>query len=406
MGPRSRKATIVRFAARTVALLAITAGQAQVRVAVQTIDGDGFEGAVIAVAPDLVIHDDVADRPLSWESVSSIRVVTAPDSGASIFSGSQRGLVFELADGSLFRGEIVGVDGDRMTIRASDGQIAYCTRAELRAVYGESAEADIVNRVYEARRTGETNEDIAIVSRGAKSLTLRGRVQDLTDEGVRFQWNNRETTLPWGRISALAIAEPPTRTASARVTLRDGTIIAGRVVSGDDRSVKVRSAVFDGYIADWDAITRIECASDRVRYLSDMRPAMYRFEPFFSRQWEFGVDRTLDHGPLRVGGVSFDKAVVLHSRALSQFDLSGAFDRFTASVGILDGHPQGSAHVMISVDGVARWENEHVVAGAAPIDVSFPVAHGRTLELFVDFGDALDIGDHVCFGDARLLRDR
>lgn len=378
----------------------------EVEVSGRRIDGGVFNGRVIGVAPQLTLRHEQEEHTVAWSAVLSLRVAPLQAETPSVFKYSRSDLVFALADGSLLRGTVIGADGERLTLQTADGQVGYAARGELRAIYGPPADQDTAAAAEAARGAGDGEEDIAIVARGEKALTLRGRAQGLTQDGVRFQWNNRESTLPWARVAAVVFAAPPTRSASSRVTLRSGEVIGGRIVSGDERSIKIRSAVFDGYVAAWSDIARIDCESDRVRYLSDMRPALYRFDPFFTREWEYGLDRTLDGRPLRVAGVAFDKAVVLHSRGLIQFDIGGAFDRFATSVGIVDGHPNASAHVLISVDGRPMWENERVVAGAEPIEVNIAVPRGRTLELFVDFGEALDLGDHVCFGNARLLRDQ
>lgn len=126
--------------------------------------------------------------------------------------------------------------------------------------------------------------------------------------------------------------------------------------------------------------------------------------PFFDVGVEYRRDANLMGGPIRIKGVDFAKGLVVHSKTVLEYELAGKFRRFECILGVEDSAGDlGDAIVRIQVDGKQVYEAQ-VQAGQPGQQVSLPVENGQKLQLEVDFGRLFDLGDHVVFGNARLVK--
>jgi hypothetical protein len=115
-------------------------------------------------------------------------------------------------------------------------------------------------------------------------------------------------------------------------------------------------------------------------------------------------DRSLLSGPLQVDGIRYAKGLALHSRTTLVYRLPGRFRRLVAVAGIDDRvRPRGNVRLVIRGDD--RVLLDAAVAGtdpARPLDLD--VAGVRRLTILVDFGEDLDVADHLDLCEARLLQ--
>ncbi|NUQ48647.1 MAG: NPCBM/NEW2 domain-containing protein [Phycisphaerae bacterium] len=182
-------------------------------------------------------------------------------------------------------------------------------------------------------------------------------------------------------------------------------MIAGRVVSGDGRRLSVQSPTLGRVELGWEDVARIDCAGDRLTFLSDLRPTRYEFTPLFHKRWAFASDRSLLGGPLRLGGRTYSRGVAMRSRAVLTYSVAGEFRQFAAAVGISDEMEQrGRADVAVIGDGRTLWDARDLRGGQPPREVLIDVSGVQELTLVVDYGGDLDLADHVIWALARLIR--
>ena len=252
---------------------------------------------------------------------------------------------------------------------------------------------------------GEGSEDVAIIERGRKVLVLRGAVRGIDAARVTFFWKERELPLSWERLAGLYFAGRTSRSAACSVYWGAGDVFRGRVVSGDETALVLRSGGLGDVDLKWSRIRRIECRSRQMVYLSDLGAAKYEFTPFLRKRWDYALDRTLSGQPIRLDGRVFAKGVTMHSRAALSYSVAQQYRQFAAVVGIADEMDgRGVVSVAVLGDGRVLWSAEDVRGGAKPHEVLIDIAGVRELSLHVDFGRALDLSDHVCWGAARLIK--
>ncbi|MFN0138444.1 MAG: NPCBM/NEW2 domain-containing protein [Phycisphaerae bacterium] len=370
------------------------------------LDGTVLSGKLVRVAPELTIATADGERALAWNEILEVRAVDVAPSAAGTSRPSQRPpLRFSLADGSNFLGSIVGnQDGDLRvsTGSATSGRVALSNiRSIVSTAPPETAKEDLARWLA----TPPTDADGVIVAGSAKALALDGAIKDIDATRVLFSFKGQQRELPWKQIAGVFVHKNVARGATTVVRTSDGQRFAGRITGGDDDSVTLSSGVFEQLAIAWSQIERIEVRSDRLQFLSDLKPVEYQFEPLFSSKFEPAFDESLGGGPIVVGGREFAKGICMRSRSFMIFRIGGEYRQFAATVGILDETGgRGNAIVAINGDGRTLWSEKQLRGGEGPREVTIDVSNVDTLVLLVDRGEDLDIADHVAWAFARLIR--
>jgi hypothetical protein len=401
-------AVAMKPTARMVALLSllIVTGWAPARpleLEVTGLDGSSVRGRVVQVLPEITLATSDGESVLAWTEVLALRPRDAAGSDAPTFP--QQPFRFELGDGSTFGGRIETATERGIVVHLSSRQTCRLDLSLLRAVRSTSASPEASARLQEVAADANGSDDVAVVQRGTRVIVLRGAVRRVDSQRVVFAWKERELPLPWERVAGLHFARSLERQARCTVHLRGGDIFCGRVIAGNETSLALQSGAFDRLELPWSRIDRVECRSPRLTFLSDLAAARYEFTPFFQKHWNYARDRTLTGGPIRLAGRGYEKGIAMHSRSLLTYALDGRYRQFAAVVGIADDMAdRGDVTLAVLGDGRVLWEARNVHGGEPPRDVLADVTGVRELSLHVNFGDELDLSDHVCWAMARLIR--
>jgi hypothetical protein len=150
---------------------------------------------------------------------------------------------------------------------------------------------------------------------------------------------------------------------------------------------------------------RLRLEGGRRVYLSETTPDQVVEEGAFGVVWPWSRDRNLDGSPLKLGGVRYDRGIVVHSKALLVWNLNGGYTRLHALVGIADiVADQGDCAASLVADGKELWHRDSVKGGDKPIVLDLDLTGVRRLELHVDYGARYDIGDHLALADSYLVK--
>jgi hypothetical protein len=384
-------------------LLAPCPGALAIELEVTGLDGRAVRGRLIQLAPEIILDTATGETALTWPEVLALRPLDLEAFASSAVAGGP--LRFELADGSSFSGRIDSASEQSFTVRLQTDQTCRLDLSLLRTVCSTSASSAARAKLL-ANAPGERrSEDVAVVEREASVIVLRGAVRNIGLRQVRFAWKERELSLPWERLAGLSFARPLPRSSSCTVCLHGDEVFSGRVIAGDQATITLQSGVFDHLVLPWSRVDRIECRSPRLTYLSDLAPLRYEFTPFFQKHWEYACDRTLTARPIRLAGRLYAKGVTMHSRASLAYELGGEYRQFAALVGIVDEMAdRGDVTVAVLGDGRVLWQAANIRGGQEPQEVLVDVTGVREFSLHVDFGDGLDLSDHVCWALARLIR--
>jgi hypothetical protein len=151
-------------------------------------------------------------------------------------------------------------------------------------------------------------------------------------------------------------------------------------------------------------IARFDLTPGKMAYLSDLEPSKVEETPILSELYHYRRDKNLEGGQLSVGRRVYTKGLSLHSRTVLEYPVAG-YSSFRTVLG-LDDAMTGSAHAVVRIEGDDRELLNTVISSREnkPQDVVLELKGVKVLRLIVDYGDDLDLGDHINFADARLVK--
>jgi hypothetical protein len=101
-------------------------------------------------------------------------------------------------------------------------------------------------------------------------------------------------------------------------------------------------------------------------------------------------------------GQEYEKGLAIHSRTELIYRLAGRFRRLTAIAGI-DERVRDNGHVRLVISADRRTLLDEQISGDdPPRSLDLELVGAKRLIILVDYGDSLDIGDHLNLCNARL----
>ena len=346
---------------------------------------------------------------LSWASTTTIPATsTAPATGPAA-AGPGRAVILFLRDGSSVSGRLTAGDAKTLTIETpfvSKWSIPLTRVAGIRFTANRQADAQAAFDRALAER--DAAQDTLVLASEGKVQTLRGVVESLAPAGGAFRWRERTIPVPPDRAAGVVFAaaaagsdaKPP-----AACHLDDGSVWCGSIVAGDRDSLTLKLGVGQQIQLPLRNLREIRFLSDKVTFLSDLEPAKFEFEPFGSTQWPWQRDRSVTNHPLCIAGRSFTRGLGVHSRSTLTYALDGKASQLAGTIGIDDGaRPRGNVVFRVVADGKEVFNSGPVTGQDAPRPILVPLHNAKSLQLIVDFGQDLDLGDQADWCDVRVIR--
>jgi len=370
------------------------------------IDGRRRECVDLAVSTSGQVHCAGEVALVGLDDLMAIVVTPADGAAANRPAGPQ---VFVLADGSRLHGRLV--DGPRASRHViADlglGEPLQVPFDSLAAVRLSDAGSEAGEREWSARLSRrDTTRDFLIVLGPSGITALPGALEELSSTGWAFRFGQQMRRGEIDKLYAVVFAAGTSKAApwSARVRMRDGDFVSASLVLADSGGARLRTSFSDELSIPWDRIDRIDLRSRRLEFLSDLTPVKVESRGYFGYAWPWRADQSLSGGPLRAGGQTFAKGLAVHARCVLSYELAEPFERLLASIGLDDSASGGNAVFRVRGDGKALFESGPVRAGDVARDIDVGLEGVRQLELEVDYGDGLDLGDRAIWGQARLMR--
>lgn len=266
----------------------------------------------------------------------------------------------------------------------------------------------------DARAPAHADRD-RLVTTGDDALT--GTVTSIDFRGVALETPLGPVVMELAKAAYLvfnpALAAPVPASPGVRtlVGLNDGSLLACSAIAEEADRVQLKLAAAKetpGGELPWQVgrseVFFLQTLGGDAVYLSDLEPSGYRHVPYLERTWDYGVDKSVGGGPLRVGGKRYLKGLGMHSTSRLSFPIPEGSRRFAASLAIdddADGH--GSVTYRVFVDKEERYRSEIIRGGQPPVPIDVDLSGGSQLSLIVDFADHGDEQDHADWLNARLV---
>ena len=146
--------------------------------------------------------------------------------------------------------------------------------------------------------------------------------------------------------------------------------------------------------------------SDRILYLSEIEPQKVKQYSVVTRKRKWRKDLSVDGRPLTVGKTVFERGLGVHAYCNLTFARPEQYTTFAATLGI-DEESRGKGDCLFVVLGDGKeLLRERVRTGDRPKQVQVCIEGVKLLQLIVEPGEDLDLGDHANWCAARLIKDR
>ena len=158
---------------------------------------------------------------------------------------------------------------------------------------------------------------------------------------------------------------------------------------------------------DWASCQDLQIVGARTVLLGDVEPSNVIEKGMFGKVWPYAVNANIDGSPIVLNEKRYEYGVVLHSYAKISWPLPANADRFRAVIGISDQlGREGNCIVRIRGDEKLLWSKNGLRGGHKAHEVDLDIQDFKELHIEVDYGERYDIGDHVVFADAYILKSK
>jgi hypothetical protein len=320
-------------------------------------------------------------------------------------------LLLKLNDGSLLRCQAVGLQGKTVTARLFTGAALEVPLTAVHYLLCEAQEEK--NRQdLEALVTKRSPVDqLRLMSRDGSAVnTFEGFLGEADAKGQTLQFkpeDGEQVNVALARVRGLVFSRKPEALggpAVARVVDVYQDVILATKVQTTPEGFQVTTPAGATLSLPRPLVQKFDFSLGKLAYLSDLDPLRVEEAPILADLWHYRRDKSLEGGPLSLGRKIYAKGLAVHSRTVLEYDVSG-YNLFRCVVGI-DDAVTGPAHAIVSVHGDGKELFSTAVSGKdkQARDLELKVAGVQRLRLTVDYGEDLDLGDHVIFADARVMK--
>jgi hypothetical protein len=388
-------------------------GLSAIPVEVKPLTGPVVRGQLVDLTAEAVILEAANGRqtlPLSglWEITPS-QSAAPPRDPATIW--------LDLVDGSQLQATQFTVTKSVAAIIQANGQTATIpTRAIHSVRWRDHAQTPDLAKQWNELVGQKLDTDLVIVRRSSSLDQLEGVLHDITAESVRFEFNGQSLDVSRKKLDGLVYYHPTTGDFRQRLchvtdtTASQWNIKSLRLIEGQFELI---TAAGVKHRLPPEQLAKINFASGNTVWLSDLDPETMHWRPYVDSQLPQPLLTKLfqprkDHGfsgeALLLGGTVYPRGLAIRSRTELVYRLTDAFRQFHAVVGI-DDHVRdsGNVDVVISGDDRSLW-SKNVTGRDPPVTVDLDITGVKRLKILVDFGQELDIADHLDLGEARLTK--
>ena len=377
-----------------------TAGGSQVVGAPTALDGETLtlttsDGPVTVPTAELM-------------TLSSLYPGTAPSDDAAVW--------IRLTDGSKL--EVAGwaLDGATGRVTLLDGREVEVPRRALQSVRFQPAAGPIAEQ-WAQMVDGSHDGDVVVIRRDDHLDFLRGIIRSVTEESVAFEMDGDVLPVRRGRLFGAVLLQPAGRELpSALCQVADNT--------GSQWSVRSLALAADGEL-EWTtpagvfvtrplaSVAAIDFSVGRVVYLADLQPHSVDWQPFFPMDKELPSrreffrprsNRGLESDVLELDGVQYERGLAMHSRTEVVYRLPDEMTRLRATAGI-DDRVRPLGNVLLVIRGNDKTLFEGTLTGTdPPVELDLDITGVRRLSILCDFGEGMDIADHLNLCNLRVIR--
>jgi len=384
-----------------------------ITVDVKPLAGPSTQGELVGIASDAVIvkvgeDEQRLDITSLWELTPTAQADHTMDSPA---------VWVDLVDGSrVLASQFTAADGTA-TVRLLDGGDLTIRTRLIHAVRLKShtGAPEIAGRWQEII-SEKAGGDVVVIRRAEELEKLEGVLSDVTEDVVNFEYDGEAFEVNRSKLDGFTYYHPASGDLPDRVCQvsdASGSHWSVRSLQLADTRIELVSVAGVEFSFPVEQLEKIDFSSGNRVWLSDLVPEAVEWRPFVhSRLPEPRLmqlfhprqDIGLTQKPLLLDGNVYSKGLAIRSRTELVYRLTDDFRQFHAIVGI-DDHVRdgGNVDLVISGDGKVLF-SRNVTGRDEAIPMDLDITGVKRLKILVDFGQELDIADHLNLCDARITK--
>lgn len=371
-------------------------------VRIEPLVGNRLEANAIAM--DSEGRWTFADQePLAWSEVRRIEI-ERPQSTATPAAADGTFAITLVGGGQVQVTQIQLLD-EAFQLQTRFGEVIVPIEFVVGGIHRAVAPADLT-----LEKPGLDTDRVVVLVEG-QGQAVDGLVETVDSEGIEFSFESSTRKLTWDRVLSFSMASAgldPAET-GVRVTTVDGDRWFGVPVSCDAERLVLKLGQTQEVTITLDRLQRIEAISDRERSLADLEIVSEETKGLLLPPRPWRRHQSVQGGVLRPNRrepgspVEYAQGIGMASGTTLVFPCEG-YDRFVSLVAIdASANGYGDCEVVVKVDDQERFRRR-LTGADLPVLVDLPLDGAQTLSLIVEYGEGLDLADHVDWCDARLLK--
>lgn len=323
-----------------------------------------------------------------------------------------------LVDGTVLIGRELKLQPKVAQLTCLDDQVMLVPLIQVAHIIWDAQDAANTEQWAASAARAAKTDLLRLVSRDGKSVNLFEGVLGSVDEkgeNILFQLEGGDPRpIALNRVRSLSFSRPKAQVQPVVARLFDVQHNQYLLARLDWQNQAIIGETASGLQIKAEAkhIHRIDFSLGKLVYLSDLTPLKKEVQPlhadYLPHDFDYGRDKNRLGGPLMLGRKAYAKGLGVHSRTLLEYDVNG-YQIFRSVIGIDDSltsgaQPIGHAVVIIEGDNKELFRTIVTARDAKPVEVELKIAGVKRLRLIVDYGENQDLGDHVDFADARILK--
>ncbi len=384
-----------------------------VNVDVKPLTGPTIRAEWIGVEDSavVVVQDGQTER-LATAGLWEIVPVTPAEAPATLVT-----IWVELIDGSQLVATRYRVSDGLAQIKLTSGEELEVRTRSIRTVrFRDHSASPVLAKQWQEITQEKHSGDVIVIRRQESLDHLDGALSNVSDETVQFEFDGDKIDVNRQKLDGLVYYRPIAADLPDRICqLIDvsGTRWSVRSLSLADGKIELTSPAGVTLTVPVERLGKLDFSSGNTVWLSDLEPEFVQRRPYVAsklpqpsleRLFQPRRDLSMTGKALMLDGVTYEKGIAMISRTEMGFRLTDSFRYLHAMVGIDDAVREGG-NVELIISGDDRVLLNRTVTGR---DKAFPVHLDITgvnrLKILVDFGDEMDIADHLNLCDARLTK--
>ncbi|HLJ96592.1 MAG TPA: NPCBM/NEW2 domain-containing protein [Gemmataceae bacterium] len=316
-----------------------------------------------------------------------------------------------LTDGTLLHGSRIAIKGKEVELILAVSERVVQVPLNTIAYVLNDAHDPAIRQKWQEYLGKKRNLDLLAISRKGMLSTLEGTISGNDKGRIVFEYDGpggrQKAELDPTKIQGMILLNslgPQAPSAVCQVYDVNQNVLVADRVTADANGFTIRTVSGAKFEVPTAAIARLDYRSDKLVYLSDLKPRETVTKSKQGRLDIWRADKNLENSSLQLEGQVYGKGLCLHSHTELVYALDGKYKEFKAIVG-MDDMVGGDGHPLVRVEG----DGKELFSGAISRkdrrrELVLDIKGVKELRIIVTSSGLFDFGDHVDFADAKLQK--